>query len=48
MNDEKSINVENQSSEIANAEELGYLSYRQLIWRRLRGNRMGLAAAIVL
>ncbi len=48
MNDAKSINVENQSSELAKAEELGYLSYRQLIWRRLRSNRMGLAAAIVL
>lgn len=29
-------------------DELGYLSYRQLIWRRLRKNRMGIAAAMVL
>ncbi|MDP7281019.1 MAG: hypothetical protein QGG39_14205, partial [Candidatus Poribacteria bacterium] len=33
---------------VGESEELGYLSYRQLIWKRLRKNQMGIAAAITL
>ena len=33
---------------VVESDELGYLSYRQLIWKRLRKNRMGITAAIIL
>ena len=33
---------------VVESEELGYLSYRQLIWKRLRKNQMGITAAIIL
>ncbi len=47
----ESKNTELGSDQLTNMvqdQELGYLSYRQLIWRRLRSNRMGLVAAAVL
>ena len=34
--------------EIETAGEIGQLSYRQLIWRRFRKNRMGVIAGILL
>ena len=33
---------------VVESDEQGYLSYRQLIWRRLRKNQMGITAAIIL
>ena len=34
--------------EVKDAAEVGQLSYRQLIWRRFRKNRMGVIAGVLL
>ena len=36
------------AEEVKDAGEVGQLSYRQLIWRRFRKNRMGVIAGVLL
>ena len=36
------------AEEVKDAAEIGQLSYRQLIWRRFRKNRMGVIAGVLL
>lgn len=50
MNEIPSIDdqVNQTAEEVKEASEIGQLSYRQLIWRRFRKNRMGVIAGVLL